>query len=140
MVVDEKDTKIISILMKDARTPKTKIAKELNISETAVRKRIARLEKEGIILGYKATINYKLAKMVASLTGLDVDPDKLLDVIKTLKKMPEIKSIYLTTGDHVLMIEIVSKSIDELSRIHDNIAKLEGVKRICPAIILDVLK
>lgn len=126
--------------MKDARTPKTKIAKELNISETAVRKRIARLEREGVIVGYKATINYKLAKMVASLTGLDVDPDKLLDVIKILKKIPEIKSIYLTTGDHVLMIEVVSKSVDELSRIHDNIAKLEGVKRICPAIILDVLK
>ena len=126
--------------MKDARTPKTKIAKELNISETAVRKRIARLEKEGIIIGYKATINYKLAKMVASLTGLDVDPDKLLDVIKILKKIPEIKSIYLTTGDHVLMIEVVSKSVDELAKIHDNIAKLEGVKRICPSIILDVLK
>ena len=126
--------------MKDARTPKTKIAKELNISETAVRKRIARLEKEGIIIGYKATINYKLAKMVASLTGLDVDPDKLLDVIKILKKIPEIKSIYLTTGDHVLMIEVVGKSVDELAKIHDNIAKLEGVKRICPSIILDVLK
>jgi len=126
--MDEKDIKILSMLMKDARIPKTKIAKELNISETAVRKRIARLEREGVIIGYKATINYKLARMVASLTGLDVDPDKLLDVIKILKTIPAIKSIYLTTGDHVLIIEIVCKSVDELSKIHDSIGKLEGVK------------
>ena len=38
------------------------------------------------------------------------------------------------------MIEVVSKSVNELAKIHDNIAKLEGVKRICPSIILDVLK
>ncbi len=138
--MDEKDAKIVSLLMKNARIPKTKIAEELNVTETAIRKRISKLEKSGIILGYKAVINYKTAGLSASLTGVDVEPDRLWDVIWKLKDMEEVKSIYLTTGDHMLMLEIVGKSVDELSKIHERISKLEGVKRICPAVILDVLK
>ncbi len=132
--------KIISLLMKNARIPKTKIAEKLNVTETAIRKRISKLEKDGVIVGYKAVINYKTAGLSASLTGIDVEPDKLWDVIEKLKKIDEIKSIYLTTGDHMLMLEIVEKTVDDLSKIHEKISKLKGVKRICPAIILDVLK
>ncbi len=132
--------KIISLLMKNARIPKTKIAEKLNVTETAIRKRISKLEKDGVIIGYKAVINYKTAGLSASLTGIDVEPDKLWDVIEKLKKIDEIKSIYLTTGDHMLMLEIVEKTVDDLSKIHERISKLKGVKRICPAIILDVLK
>ena len=140
VIVDEKDAKIISLLMKNARMPKTKIAEELNVTETAIRKRISKLERDKIILGYKAVINYKTAGLSASLTGVDVEPDRLWDVIEKLKSIDEIKSIYLTTGDHMLMLEIVGSSVDDLSKIHERISKLKGVKRICPAVILDVLK
>jgi Lrp/AsnC family transcriptional regulator for asnA, asnC and gidA len=138
--VDERNFKIISMLMKNARIPKTKIAEELEVTETAVRKRISKLEKDGIILGYKAVINYRTAGLSASLTGVDVEPDKLWEVINRLKDLDEIKSMFLTTGDHMIMLEIVAESVEELSKIHEKISELEGVKRICPAVILDVLK
>ncbi len=140
LIVDEKDAKIISLLMKNARIPKTKIAEELKVTETAIRKRISKLERDKIIIGYKAVINYNTAGLSASLTGVDVEPDRLWEVIDKLKKIDEVKSIYLTTGDHMLMLEIVGKSVDDLSKIHEKISKLKGVKRICPAVILDVLK
>jgi len=139
-VVDGKDKTILKMLMENARVPKTHIAKILGVTETAVRKRIAKLEKEKIVLGYKAIINYKTAGLSASLTGVDVEPERLWSVISGLKEMEEIKSIMLTTGDHMIMLEIVVESVEELSKIHRKIEELEGVKRICPAIVLDVLK
>ncbi len=138
--MDEKDLKIIEILTKNARIAKVKIAEELGITETAVRKRITRLEREGIILGYRAVINYKVSGLSASLTGLDVEPEKLWEVVNELRRFDEVKAMWLTTGDHTLMLEIVARSVDELSKVHDRISKIDGVKRICPAIILDVLK
>ncbi len=138
--MDNRDKTILKILMENARTPKTKIAKTLKITETAVRKRIAKLEKNKVILGYKAIINYKTTGLSASITGIDVEPEKLWNVISELKEIEEIKSIMLTTGDHMIMLEIISESVDELSEIHKKIEKMDGVKRICPAIILDVLK
>lgn len=138
--MDSRDKIIVKMLMENARIPKTHIAKVLGITETAVRKRIAKLEKDNVILGYKAIINYKTTGLSASLTGVDVEPERLWSVISELKKIEEVKSIMLTTGDHMIMLEIVAESVDELSEVHGRIEKLEGVKRICPAIVLDVLK
>ncbi len=138
--MDERDLKIIEILLENARIPKTKIAESLGVTETAVRKRIQKLENSGIILRYRAVINCKVANLSCSLTGVDVEPEKLWNVVNALKEFKEIRAMWLTTGDHTLMLEVVAKDVDDLSEIHRKIESLEGVKRICPAIVLDVLK
>ncbi|WP_457548628.1 Lrp/AsnC family transcriptional regulator [Archaeoglobus sp.] len=138
--MDEKDLKVIEMLLENARIPKTHIAKALNVTETAVRKRIQKLENLGVIMGYRAIVNYKAVNLASSLTGVDVDAEKLWLVVSKLKEMDEVKSMWLTTGDHMIMLEIVVKSVDELSVVHDRIARMEGVKRVCPAVILEVLK
>ncbi|MGC8948819.1 MAG: Lrp/AsnC family transcriptional regulator, partial [Thermoprotei archaeon] len=46
--IDEKDLKILSILRKNVRTPYTVIARELNVSEAAVRKRVEKLIRMGV--------------------------------------------------------------------------------------------
>ncbi len=138
--MDEKDLKIIEILMKNARTPKVRIAKALGVTETAIRKRIAKLEQSGVIVAYKAVVNIKMAGLVSSLTGIDADADKLWHVVNTLKNFEAVKSMWLTSGDHTIMTEIIAKSMDELSEIHERIGKIDGVTRVCPAVILDVLK
>ena len=60
--LDEVDQKIIAILNKNARTPSKEIASELknagvDVSDRTIRKRIERLEKNGIIKGYKAVLS-----------------------------------------------------------------------------------
>ncbi len=138
--MDERDLKIIKLLIENARMPKVKIAEELGITETAVRKRIIKLENAGVIVGYKAVINYKNANIAGSLTGVDVEAEKLWEVIEELRKIENVKSIWITTGDHMLMLEIIANSVDELLKIHKDIERIENVKRVCPSIVLDVLK
>jgi len=46
-MIDEKDKKILKMLTKNARIPYTKIAKEIGLSEGAIRKRVETLEKNG---------------------------------------------------------------------------------------------
>ena len=138
--MDERDLKIVKLLIENARMPKVKIAEELGITETAVRKRIIKLENAGVIVGYKAVINYKNANIAGSLTGVDVEAEKLWEVIEELRKIENVKSIWITTGDHMLMLEIIASSVDELLKIHRDIERIESVKRVCPSIVLDVLK
>jgi len=59
---DKIDQKIIEILNQNARTPSKEIASELrktghDVSDRTIRKRIERLEKSGIIKGYKAVLS-----------------------------------------------------------------------------------
>ncbi len=140
--MDERDRKIVEILMKNGRATLTEIAKELGISEAAVRKRLKNLEERGIIKGYTAIVDYeKLGYGVLSLTGVDTDPDKFLDVATKLKDYDFVRSLYITSGDHMIMAEIVARDGDELTRIiSEVIGKIEGVKRVCPAIVLEKLK
>ncbi|MDK2782074.1 MAG: Lrp/AsnC family transcriptional regulator, regulator for asnA, asnC and gidA [Archaeoglobi archaeon] len=140
MPVDERDKKILEMLMRNARIPKVRIAEELGVTEAAVRKRISRLEESGIIVGYRAVVDFKKSEMVASLAGVDVEPEALWRVIRSLRNIENVASLWLTTGDHALMMEIFANSTEELSRIHDEISEIPGVLRVCPSIILEVIK
>ncbi|HIQ32678.1 MAG TPA: Lrp/AsnC family transcriptional regulator [Methanothermococcus okinawensis] len=140
--MDEKDMKILEILMKDGRKSYTEIAKILETSETSVRKRIKRMEEEGIIKGYKAEIDpAKIGYNVVALTGFDTNPEDFLSVARKLCEFEEVKKVWTSTGDHMIMTEIWARDGKELSEIlFDKLGKIKGIKKICPAIILEQLK
>jgi len=134
--------KILEILMKDGRKPYTEIAKMLNTSESSVRKRIRKMEEEGIIKGYRAEVEpSKIGYNVVALTGFDTNPEDFLTVAKKLCEFEEVKKVWTSTGDHMIMTEIWARDGKELSEILFNkLGKIDGVKKICPAIILEELK
>ena len=140
-MLDEKDLRIVQILLERGRASYTDIARELGISDVAVIKRIRKLEQTGIIKGYRAVVDpKKLGYSAVSITGIDVEPEHLFTVINTLKNKEYVKYLALTTGDHSVMMVIWARNGSELGKIHREISKLDGVKRVCPAIILDVVK
>lgn len=141
-MIDEIDVKIIELLQKNARIPYTEIAKEVGLSEGAIRKRVDALEKKGIIKKYVAVIDpRKVGYNSITILGLDAEPTKLLSVANKVAKIKEARNVYISTGDHMIMAEIWARDGRELSEILANkIGKIEGVKRICPAIILEKIK
>ncbi len=139
--LDEKDLKIIDMLMKNGRIPYSEIAKALGLSDVAVIKRIRKLEKMGVIRKYTVLIDpKKLGYKVVSITGIDVEPEYIFNVLNKLKEKDFIKYLAITSGDHGLMAIIWARDSDEIARIHDEIVRMPGVKRVCPAIILDIVK
>lgn len=139
--IDEKDLKILKILMENSRTPVKKMAEALNISDVAVNKRIKKLESLGVIKRYTIDVDIKkLGYNVVSITGIDVAPESIFSVAEYLKDLENVKYLALTSGDHPIMAIIFGKDNSELAKIHEEISKKEGVKRVCPSIILDVLK
>jgi len=137
--MDEVDKAIIEYLINNARVSYVELAKRLNLSEAAIRKRIKKLEKS-IIFKYTIFINPKGSDFFVSFTGIDVEPESLMEIIEKLKDFNEIKSIFLTSGDHNLLVEIISESLEKLKEVHKKISEIEGVKRVCPSMVIDVLK
>jgi Lrp/AsnC family transcriptional regulator for asnA, asnC and gidA len=139
-MVDEKDLIIIKKLENNARTSFTSIAKELNVTEAAIRKRVKKLENEGVILNYKANINYKkLGFKNKVIMGVDTDPNKYLKVINKLREFDFIKHLNASSGDHMIMFEIWIKNLSELQEYLNKINSIDGVKESCPSIIHDEL-
>lgn len=85
--LDKIDQKIIEILNKNARTPSKEIALELrkageDVSDRTIRKRIERLEKSGIIKGYKAVLTDVSESSEYEAAFLKLKPTKSLDSMK----------------------------------------------------------
>jgi len=138
--MDSLDKIIIEELLKNARISKSNLARKLSLTEAAIRKRLKKLETSRIILGYRAIIDYQKAELVASITGVDVEPEKLWKVVEQLKMLDEIKTIMLTSGDHMMLVEIVVENMDRLKEAHRRIEEFEGVVKVCPAILIKSIK
>ena len=121
--LDKVDQKIIAILNKNARTPSKEIATELrnsglDVSDRTIRKRIERLEKNGIIKGYKAVLSdvsssdklealflkFKVTRSLDSIT------ESIKDFVKSLPNY-----LFVATIDGEWNMLIVMK-IEELQK------------------------
>jgi len=140
--LDEKDRKIIEILQEDGRKSFKDMAEILRVSEGAVRKRVQSLQQRGVIKKFTVKVdNLKLGLNTVAIVGVDVDPSKLLQVAQQLCDLKEMKCVATSSGDHMIMVEIWARDVRELTKlISERLETMEGVKRICPALILEKLK
>jgi len=141
-MIDKLDMEILQLLEKDASLPYTEIARRLKLNESTVRKRVAALKQKGVIRKFTVAIEpSKIGFNTVAIIGVDVDPPKLLEVAQKLCEIPETRYVATSTGDHMIMTEIWTRDGKELSKIiSEKIGTIEGVKKICPAIILEKLK
>ena len=141
-MIDETDTKILEILVKNARTSFLDMAKKLSISESTVRNRVSSLEKNGTIKKYSAIVEpSRLGYGSVALVGIDCKAENFLAVAKKLTEFENIKFVATSSGDHMIMVEIWMNDGHKLRNfIRENIERMDGVVRTCPAIINERLK
>ena len=140
--IDRVDLEILKMLQEDGRIPFTDIAQKLKLSESTIRKRVQALQRKGVIRRFTVEIDpTKIGLRTIAIVGFDVEPTKLLEVAQKLCEIKEIRSVATSTGDHMIMTEIWTRNGRELTKLISNkIGKIDGVKKICPAIILEKLK
>ncbi len=139
--MDKLDLGIIGILSKNSRTPFMEMARRLKVSESTIRKRVSNLEKNGVIKKYSLIVDTgKIGFENIALIGVDVMPEKYLDIAKKLAELDEVRFAASSTGDHMFMLEVWTRNGEELRALSDKLKGLDGVTRICPAIIKDTLK
>ena len=74
--LDAIDNQIINLLLDDARMGYSEIGEKVGLSRTAVKTRIASMERQGIIKGYKAIIDPQAApETMIFITTIETDPN-----------------------------------------------------------------
>lgn len=111
---------LLSLLSENARLTNGQLAVMLNISEAEVAEKIACYEKEGIIRGYKALVNWeKVDKNKASaLIELRVSPkrDRGFDEIANrIMQFDEVESVYLMSGGYDLAVKVHGRSMQDIA-------------------------
>lgn len=138
---DELDEQIIDLLKEDARTSSRKIATKLKVSPATVAARIAKLEKNNLILGYEVAVDYsKMGRDFIALTELTIRKGALLEVQKKIAMMPGVESVYDITGNSDSMALCRCKNRTEYSALVKKILAIDNVERANTHVILNVIK
>jgi DNA-binding Lrp family transcriptional regulator len=111
---------LLSLLNENARLTTKQLAVMLNISEEEVTKKITQYEKDGVIRGYKALVNWeKVDKNKSSaLIELRVSPkrDRGFDEISNrIMQFEEVDSVYLMSGGYDLAVKVHGKSMHDIA-------------------------
>ncbi len=118
--MDNIDKKILKLLDTNARMDNADIAVVTGLSETEVADRIARLEREGVLCGYKAVIDWEKVETdsVSAIIELKVTPKAgfgFEDVAARVSKYPEVESVYLMSGAYDLYVVVKGRTFHEVS-------------------------
>jgi Lrp/AsnC family transcriptional regulator for asnA, asnC and gidA len=134
--------RILAALEADAQASVADIAAAADVSKPTARKYIAELEEEGVIVGYSADLDpKKLLSTTIALVGVDVESDHYVTVSRTLRSIPEVQSLYSSSGDHMLMAEVRAPDGDAVGDvISEAILSIEGVTAAHPSFLRERLK
>src|SRR6266481_933823 len=128
--IDEIDQSIIEALQLDGRRPFTKLAAELGISEASVRQRVANLINSHVMQIVAITNPIKLGFSLASMIGIRVTGDRLLEVAEEVSAFDEVIYLILCTGRFDMLAEVVCRDNDHLLKfLTEKLYKVQGVQQ-----------
>lgn len=139
--IDEIDQRIIEELQQDGRRPFTKIAAEVGISEASVRQRVSNLVNTQVIQIVAVTNPVKLGYSLASMIGIRVSGERLLEAAQEISAFDEVIYLILCTGRFDILAEIVCRDNDHLLNfLTEKLYKVQGVQQAETFMYLRVCK
>ena len=137
---------LLTLLEKDCRQTPQQLATMLGRSEQEITDEIARFEKEHIILGYPALVDWTKTddEMVTALIEVRIAPqrgDGFDRIAERIYQYEEVESLYLMSGAYDLAVTITGKNLREVAEfVHARLAIIEGVTGTATHFILKKYK
>lgn len=138
MELDETDSDIIEALKKDARISYTDLAKELKMSDVAVKKRIDKLISTKVIKNFTINLDYKaIDRPINAFLLLKCIPNESDKIKERIRQSSEIISIMPTIGQYDYIIETATKDVNELRKLaEETIGNIKGVLQVRTIIVV----
>ena len=135
------DDELLMALQYNANISYVALSKRFNVSDVAVRKRVIKLKKDGIIKRYTIEIDQrKLGYELTAFIGFDVEADSYTSIINELKDWKQVQSIFQTSLDHDFLMECWFRDNDDLTVFINELENLNGVTKVCPATVIQRIK
>lgn len=126
--LDETNKQIIDQLQHDGRRSYAALAKDVGLSEAAVRHRVQRLRETGVVQIVAVTDPLTLGFRRQAMIGVRVSGDTR-EVARQLSTVPEIDYVVMCAGSYDLILELVCIDDDHLlALLNDTIRASPGVR------------
>lgn len=144
--MDEKDKEILKVLERNAKLSSRALAVKVGLPTSTVHRRVQKLEREGVIKGYRTLIDYeKTERPIGAylfISEAETIPNKghipkarIIDEIRKFSEVQEISDVQGANFD--LIAKARFKSLKGLSDFTENLRSIEGIEGLFAAIIIE---
>ncbi len=123
--IDDTDRKILAELTREGRIPIAELGRRINLSSPAVADRVQRLERSGVITGYRAELDPRmLGYQLTAIVRIKPGPGQLPRIPELAAEIPQVGECHRITGEDCFYLKVHLRTIDELSAILDRFLAL----------------
>lgn len=134
---DAVDRALLAALENNARLTTAELARRLGLARSTVTERMARLERDGVILGYAAIVSPQPDDPATqAIVSLGCDRRQVAAVVAGLRALPEVSSCHAVTGSHALTCFVDLPRPEDLDALIGEIAALRGVTSVETTLVL----
>ena len=137
---------LLDLLLENARESTADLARQTGLSEDEVAGVVADLERDGVVRGYQAVVDWDRAdrEHVEAEVELNVELDRETgydDIARRITKFPEVASLRLVSGDYDFAVSVEGKSMHDVSYfISEQIAPIPEVTQTVTHFVMDTYK
>lgn len=128
--VDKFDQQILALLRADARLAVSQIAREINLSRSAVGERIRQLEQSGIISGYHARIAAPGDAGIKAYLELFYQGGRCEHYVERMRVFPEVRRCSGISGETDMLVYLEAASMQRFSEIRGQIENFPGMQKV----------
>lgn len=139
--LDAIDRKIVALLQENSKRTFTETGAAVGLSATAVKRRVDRLERDGVIQGYRAVVNAASlgAGVEAIVEVYCSDSTAPADVHASVCEMDEVVTAFTVSGEPDALVLVRVESIRHLEKVVERLRRDPNILRTRTMIVLSTI-
>jgi Lrp/AsnC family leucine-responsive transcriptional regulator len=144
--LDKIDRRILEELETDGRLSIVELAVRVNLTNTPCSERVKRLEREGVITGYRAALDFEklglnhLTVVQVSLAATGGD-DSLENFNAAARRIPEIENCLMIAGSFDYLLTVRTRDMSHFRTVlGDKVNKLPGILQTNSFAVMEIVK
>ena len=135
--LDKIDHLILQALLADGRASFSAIAREVNLTDVAIKKRFESLKKRGVISGVSIELNYKaLGYENPIFVQMRCEASKTRDIVKKLQAFDFVLELYQVLGEYNLISKLVVPNLESAEKFINQLGLTDGIIDIKTMVVL----
>lgn len=143
--LDRTDRRILQILQKRGRISNVDLAREINLSTTPCAERVRRLERDGVITGYRAIVDAgKVGLSICIFVEIKLDhttPEAFERFRETVADLGEVAECYMIAGEFDYLLKLIVSDVALHRRfMNESLPRLPDVQQTRSYVVVEQLK
>ncbi len=144
-MLDDKDSKILAMLVEDGRRPVVEIARETGLPRATAQERLQRLVRTGVVRKFTVMPDYsKLGKEVLAYVLVSFSREGNVSqrmLAEEIARIPEVYEIALISGEWDMMLKVRGSSVQEIGwLVIDRLRMMKGIEKTQTCLSFQTIK